>query len=345
MFVAKGMDFQSIFFQKISWNWIVYFFKLETDVYDVPWSLLGTKKIIILILILPCVLAYKILLDRRSLEKVQLAFISKYFLISSSFIGLYAIYQIIFNANITLAALYYLLPLLFTTQFLSLVFFESQISAKNLRHIALALLFTNIAKFDPIYEILLVCFCFLVVNMQKKVKQKALSKYSRTRVSLIAPVVVMLLNLIPNLDVKNTSENFSTCLLSINCSISDSKAKVANRFQDWYISKYTKNEQFYVYTIPDTDLEEDLVFRVLATGVFSFTYLPNLEGLEFEELTYIDFEKYLAGRKNVVILSGSVNSLDELRDRFLLRDSRFKVSSVDKMQDRDVIIYVSRIGI
>jgi hypothetical protein len=345
MFVAKGMDFQSIYFQKISWNWIVYFSKLETDVYDVPWSALGTKKIVIVMLIFPCILVYQIILDQKSFKKVQLTFISRYFLISSSFIGLYVIYQIIFNANISIAALYYLLPLLFTTQFLSLVFFERQISIENLRRIALALLFTNIANFDPIYEILLIGFYFLVADMQKRAKQKVDSKHSKTRLSIIAPVAIMLLNLIPNLDVKNTSENFTTCLLSISCSMSDSKAKVANRFQDWYASNYTNKETFYIYTVPEPRLEEDLLFRILATGVFSFTYLPNLEGLEFEKLNYSDFEKYLSGRKNVVILSASVDSLDLIRKGFLLRDSRFKVSSVDEISDRDVRIYASRIGI
>jgi len=345
MFLSRGMDFQTIFFQRISWNWIVYFFKLETAVYDVPWSVLGTKKIVIFILILPFILAFTILLVKKSFQKVHFVFIYRYLLISTVLMALYAVYQIVFNANISLAALYYLAPFVFTTHFLLLVLFEKHISIRSLRYIFFTLLFINITYFDPIFEISLICLYFLMINLRKRVIQKVDLKYLRIRLSMIASATILLLNLIPGLEVKSTSDNFSTCLFRINCSMSNSKAKVANSFQDWYISKYIDNEIFYIYTVPEPRLDEDLVFRILATGVFSFTYLPNLEGLEFKKLTYLDFEKYLGGRKNVIILSGSSSSLDEIRKGFLLRDSRFKVSSIDEIVDREVRIYVSRIGV
>jgi hypothetical protein len=340
MFIYRGLDIESIFFQKTTWNWIVSFYKLETTVYDVEWSLLGTKTIVVLLLFLPLVVFYISQVDRYKNRKPRLTFISKLAMYSTSLTSLYLIYNMSFNANISLAALYYLSPVIFPLLCVVILCFSSNLQSFDIRKIAFIFLLINILNFNPLFELLLSSI-YLFVG-QKRLNER-LTSITQTRILSLG--TIMLLGFAPTLDVKNTSQNFSTCILSLNCSASDSKLKVANEFQDWYVSKYIKNQQFYIHAIPDTNLEEDLVFRVIATGVFSFTYLPDLEGREFTTLTFLEFEKYLSGRKNVVLLSGNRNSLESIRNGFLSRDFKFKVSAIDEISSGGIKIYVSRVGI
>lgn len=340
MLIYRGMDFESIFFQKATWNWIVYFYKLETTVYDVEWSVLGTKSIVMLLLLLPLVIFYISLMERYKRKKRGFTFISQLAMNSSLLTSFYVVYQMFFNANTSLAALYYLSPVIYPLLCLALLFFSSNFQSVDLRKIAFIFLSMNVLQFNPSIE-LLVGSVYLLTGQIKRNEQLT----SLMQIRILSIGTIMLVGFSPTLDVKKTSDNFSPCILGFNCSASDSKLKVANDFHDWYVSKYTKNEQFYVYTIPDTNLEEDLVFRVIATGVFSFTFLPDLEGKEFTTLTFLEFEKHLSGRRNVVLVSGNRNSLDSIRNGFLSRDSRFKVSTTDEISSDGIKIYISRIGI
>ena len=340
MFIYRGMDFESIFFQKTTWNWIVYFYKLETTVYDVEWSVLGTKTILTLLLFLPLVVFYISFKDRHKSIKQPFSFSSQLAINLSLLTCLYVVYQMLFNANISLAALYYLSPVIYPLLCVVLLYFSSNLQSIDIRKIALIFLLINILNFNPLIELLISSIYLLVGQTRGNERITSL-----TQMRIVSIGTIMLLGFAPTLDVKNTSENFSTCILNLNCSVSDSKLKIANDFQDWYVSKYTKNEQFYIHTSPDTNLDEDLVFRVIATGVFSFTYLPDLEGREFRTLTFLEFEKYLSGRNNVVLLSGNRNSLESIRNGFLSRDSKFKVSTIDEISSGGIKIYVSRVGI
>lgn len=345
MYFSRGMDSQNIFFQKITWIWIVSFFNLETTYYDVTWNLLGTKTIVIVLLLLPFIVIANGILEKNQEARFKLLFISKFSVISSLLLLLHVVYQITLNANKSSAGVYNLAPFIFTGFFISLLLIDSKIPRSSIKNIALVFVLINVVNLNPLLELSIIGGYFSLRYLRSAYMIRKHLGNKIVGIKLMSILPILLLGVAPTLDVRNVSNNFSTCILKVNCSVSDSKAKVANKFQDWYISKYSNNEMFYFYTIPDTNLEEDLQFRVLATGVFSFSFLPNLEGLEFEKINYADFQKYLSGKKNVVLISGSIRDIEEFRSGFLRRDSRFKVSPVEEIRDRDVRIYVSRIGV
>jgi hypothetical protein len=341
MYVLQNKDKNSFIFQKYTLDYLRYRLQIKTDIYDVSWNSLGTQAILVLIFLSPLVIYVSNIQFLRKSDVSQ-KFLSRFSILSSTLICMFFAREVFINNSSLAAAFYYLSPFSF---FLVILIFVGLFRIIPLHFFGLTAGISFLMNFSE-----LTVFQRLPINLIAIAILFLGKKYlnHKTRFQLqhsIAILILILILVTPGFSSKQTLESLYFCNPLRNCTIPDHKAQVAMNFQNWYVSNLPNQSQFFIYSLKNSPVEEDLRFRILATSGFAYSFLTIPEELDFEKISEEDFRKYLSSRSGgVILISRNISALKNLLQQFQNRSPKFKVSSEFSLKSGDLIVYFAQIN-